>query len=358
MKITIALPGYWNKPSGGYQVHYKYAQLLSQEGHDVTVLLPRHVDQATNSLRTRLAAYRWAWRLRQENRPLVPWFPAGSQVRIRLVRNLSPSALPSADRLIATSWQTAEMLGQAPERCGRKFYIVYDYEFVMTADRDTRQRIERTYQLPFEMIATASVVAETVRRCGGIPVAQIPCGLDFTEFGVDRPIGQRNPLTVGFPMRLDTFKGAADAIEAAAILRARYGERIQVTAFGSQKVELPSWITWLQYPSQDQLRQFYNNQAIFILPSHFEGWGLPGVEAMACGAALVTADNGGSLDYAINGETALVVPPRQPDQLAAAAIRLIEDEAFRLRIARNGQAFVQRFTWQSSLASLKETLDA
>jgi glycosyltransferase involved in cell wall biosynthesis len=358
MKITIALPGYWNKPSGGFQVHYKYAQLLSQEGHDVTILLPRHVEQATNSLRTRLAAYRWAWRLRRENRPLVPWFPAGSQVKICLSRNLSPSALPTADRLIATSWQTAEMLAHAPQRCGRKFYIVYDYEFVMTADPVTRQRIERTYQLPFEIIATSSVVAETILRCGGTPVAQIPCGLDFDEFGVDRPSEQRNPFRVGFPVRLDTFKGAADAIEAATILRERYGDKVQVTTFGSQKLELPDWITWLQYPSQSQLRQFYNNQAVFVLPSHFEGWGLPGVEAMACGAALVTANNGGSRDYAIDGETALVVSPRQPDQIAAAVIRLIEDESLRLRIARDGQAFVQRFTWQSSLASLKQALGA
>ena len=356
MRIVFALPGYHNRPSGGYHVHYKYAELLSQRGHDVTILFPRRVEERIDNLPSRLKAPLWALRQRSSNRPLVRWFSAQSRVKRQLVRNLSASALPDADILIATSWLTAEALCQAPPRCGRKFYIVYDYEFLMTADLITRQRIEQTYRQPFGIVTTSSIITKTVLKCGGTPLAEIPCGLDFEEFRVDLPIEQRKRFQVGFPMRLDSFKGAADAIEAAGILRQRYGEQLRITTFGSHRPELPDWIEWLNYPSQDELRSFYNNQATFLLPSHFEGWGLPGVEAMACGAALVTADNGGCHDYAMHGETALVVPPRQPQQLADAIGRLIDDDALRVRLARAGQAFVQKFTWQDAIERLDRTL--
>ena len=358
MKIVVALPGYLNVPSGGYHVHYRYAELLAERGHDVTILFPRRVEERITGIVSRLKAPLWALRLRIRNRPLIRWFKPGSRVKLRLPRNLTAGVLPAADLLIATHWMTAEALADAPARCGRKFYVVYDYEFVMTADPATRERIERTYRLGFGMVATSAVVAETIRRSGGAPLAQIPCGLDFEAFGLDMPIERRPPLTVGFPTRPDLFKGTADAIEAASLLRARYGDRIRVTTFGSRRMDMPDWIEWLDYPSEARLRRFYNEQSVFLFPSHFEGWGLPGVEAMACGAALVTTDNGGSRDYAFDGETALVVPPRQPALLADAVGRLLDDDALRVRLARAGQAFVQRFTWPDAINRLVAVLGA
>ena len=54
--------------------------------------------------------------------------------------------------------------------------------------------------------------------------------------------------------------------------------------------------------------EIYNTSRVFLCTSWVEGFGLTNVEAMACGAALVTTDNGGSRDYALHGETALVAP--------------------------------------------------
>ena len=352
MRIVFALPAYHAGPIGGYIVHYQYADLLARLGHEVTVLFPRQADGTVSGLEGLL----WAAYVRLRNRPLVRWLPSDTTVKLRLVRDLSPRVLPDADVLIATAWQTALPLAAAPRRCGRKFYIVYDYEHLMTAGMAERQLIESTYALPFGIVATSGVVADTVRRCGGTPLAVVPCGLDFSAFGMDVAPEQREPFTVGFPMRSEPFKGAADAIEAAAILRTRYGERLRVTAFGSRRLGLPEWIEWLDYPSQPALRRFYNAQSVFLLPSHFEGWGLPGVEAMACGAAVVTADNGGCRDYAFDGETASVVLPRQPQGLADAVGRLFEDDGLRIRLARAGERFVQRFQWRDAAERLNAVL--
>jgi L-malate glycosyltransferase len=360
MRIVIALPGYANFPIGGYHVHYQYANLLSRKAHDVTVVFPRYLIASlgfVGRLKADLRTALWALDLRLRNRPLIGSFALDDAVRVRFVPNLTGNSLPSADVLIATSWHTAEAMADAPLRCGRKFYIVYDYEYWMTVEPQTRARIEQTYRQDFKIIATSSIVSETVRQHGGKPVAQIPCGIDFDAFGVDIAPADRQPLHVGFPARDEPFKGAHDAIVAASLLRDRFGDRLRVAAFGRQRLEyMPDWIEWHQYPSQQVLREFYNTQSVFMFPSHFEGWGLPGVEAMACGAALVTADNGGSRDYAINGETALVVPPMQPARLADAVETLLNDESLRLQLALSGNAFVQRYSWSDSADRLEETL--
>lgn len=355
MKIVIALPVYSNKPIGGYHVHYQYANLLSRGGHDVTVVFPRSL-RPGHPVKARLRTPLWALRLRLRNRPLIGSFSLDARVRVRLLRDLSGSALPRADVLIATAWQTAEALADTPAQCGRKVYVIYDYEHLMTAEPDTRQRIEATYRMPFVIVATSGIVAETIRRCGGEPVANVPCGLDFDAFGVDRPAERRERLTVGFPVQAESFKGAADAIAAATLLRARYGDQFRAAAFGSRRLDLPDWIEWHQYPSQAELRRFYNTQSVFMVPSHFEGWGLPGAEAMACGAALVTTDNGGCRDYAADGKTALVVPPGRPECLADAVGRLFEYDGLRQRLARSGNQFIQRYTWAGAADGLEKVL--
>ena len=60
--------------------------------------------------------------------------------------------------------------------------------------------------------------------------------------------------------------------------------------------------------SQPDLGREYDAAQVFVVGSWFEGFCQPGLEAMACGVPLVTTDNGGCREYAIDGETALVVP--------------------------------------------------
>ena len=61
---------------------------------------------------------------------------------------------------------------------------------------------------------------------------------------------------------------------------------------------------------QAALGREYDAARVFAVGSWFEGFCQPGLEALACGTPLVTTDNGGCREYAIDGETALVVPPR------------------------------------------------
>jgi len=109
--------------------------------------------------------------------------------------------------------------------------------------------------------------------------------------------------------------------------------------------------------TERELVDFYNSLSVFVLPSRYEGWGLPAAEAMACGAAVVCADNGGSRDFAIDGETALIVPPHQPQALADAICRLLDDDNLRKRLADAGKARAQVMSLKASASMLRQAID-
>jgi L-malate glycosyltransferase len=77
---------------------------------------------------------------------------------------------------------------------------------------------------------------------------------------------------------------------------------------------------------------------------------------MACGCALVTTDNGGFDDFAIDGETALVSPPRDVDSMAHNIVTLLTDDGQRVRIGRTGNRYYRRFDWDASAGVLEAFL--
>jgi glycosyltransferase involved in cell wall biosynthesis len=130
-------------------------------------------------------------------------------------------------------------------------------------------------------------------------------------------------------------------------------------AFGTRPLpDRPEGVTFVLSPDQPTMAGgIYNASTVYLQPSLREGFGLCAVEAMACGCALVTTANGGSDDYAQDGETALVCGD-EVDDMADAVRRLVRDDALRTRLAVNGAAFVERFRWSSSAQRLAELADA
>lgn len=109
---------------------------------------------------------------------------------------------------------------------------------------------------------------------------------------------------------------------------------------------------------QPALGREYDAARLFAVGSWFEGFGQPGLESLACGVPLVTTDNGGSREYALDGETALVVPPKDAPAMASAIRRLLDDRELAEKLAANGLDLVTRdFDWEQRTDELVEVLD-
>jgi glycosyltransferase involved in cell wall biosynthesis len=153
------------------------------------------------------------------------------------------------------------------------------------------------------------------------------------------------------------WKGVADGIEAVAQVRARH-PALRLVGFG---VKGPTGVSpydeFHENPGRQQLAWLYRRCPIYLCPSWDEGLGMPAMEAMACGAALVTYDNGGCRDYARDGTTALVAPRRDVAALAKALGRAVEDGALRARLARAGRALVtEEFDWERATDRMERVL--
>jgi glycosyltransferase involved in cell wall biosynthesis len=77
---------------------------------------------------------------------------------------------------------------------------------------------------------------------------------------------------------------------------------------------------------------------------------------MMCGAAVVATDINGHREFCKDGETALLVPSKTPQAIEEAVFKLLDDPELRLRLARNGNRQIQRFTWDSACDALESVL--
>jgi len=97
-------------------------------------------------------------------------------------------------------------------------------------------------------------------------------------------------------------------------------------------------------PEDPQLGDLYRGCDVFVFPSRAEGFGLPPLEAMACGAPVVVADSRGIREYAVDGGNALVVPPGDDSALAQAINRLACDRELAAKLSRAGPETAARFS--------------
>jgi glycosyltransferase involved in cell wall biosynthesis len=348
MRVTFVLPSYEPRPNGGFKVVYEHANRLTARGHSVTLVHPWTAPGPRGSLGGRLKRLRFYLRARRG----VPWFRLAPQVDFRLVRRLEPEGFPESDAMVATGWRTAEPVSQAR---GAGFYLIQSFE---TWDGPEHE-VEATWKLPLHKLVIARWLERLAAGFGEAErTTYVPNAIDPEEFFVTAPIADR-PARVGMLWHRWAFKGAADGL--AAIEQAR--ERVpalEAIVFGTAKrpAELPAWIEYVRSPVGAELRELYNGLAVFLHPSHVEGWPLPPAEAMTCGCALVAAANEGVGDYAVDGESAALAAVGDPAALGDRLASVLADRQLRERLAEGGRAAIARFTWEHSVSLLEEALGA
>jgi MMP alpha-(1->4)-mannosyltransferase len=184
----------------------------------------------------------------------------------------------------------------------------------------------------------------------------VPVGVDHTVFRpLDvRPVPGRIMVTSSSDVPM---KGLVPLLEAVAKLRTE--RDVELTVIGRPteggrvdraiaRLGLADTVRCVSGISDQELARLYGEAEVAVVPSLYEGFSLPAIEAMSCGVAVV-ATTGGALPEVVgaDGETGLLVPPDDAGALALAIARLLDDRALRARLGAAGrERVVQRFTWQ------------
>ena len=189
-----------------------------------------------------------------------------------------------------------------------------------------------------------------------------PEAISVMHLGVDTEMFRPLPAITREPYRLMTtasadapLKGLSHLLKAMAALRPDYPE-IRLTLVGQPKpdgetqrlidsLELADCIDSCKGISHEEMVQRYARATVAVVPSMYEGFGLPAVEAMACGVPLVST-NGGALAEVV-ADAALVVSPGDGNALAQQIKRLFDDASLRDEYASRGLKRVeQHFCWE------------
>ncbi|MEQ8841485.1 MAG: glycosyltransferase family 4 protein [Acidimicrobiales bacterium] len=312
--------------TGGEAVLYELARGLARAGCNVNFL------------------HGPAWPNRIDSLDQLPEIAVGDGVHHHLFDDIDDPQLPGGDVIFNT---------QAPARLGLPATMIQGHRML------SEEWERRAFRGPGPKICVASWLQD-VGEAYGVRRDQlhhVPPGLDHERFRRTTPLTDRaiDVAMLHHPHREKDWPTAqAMLVE----LRERRPET-RVVVFGrSLDDRIPAGVETVDSPDHRRLaEEIYAETRVFVQASRNEGFGLTPLEAMACGAALVSTDCGGSRDYARPGLTADVVPVEQPSALADAVIRLLDDEPRRLRYAQAGMHHAMTFDWDRSSEHLAEILE-
>ncbi len=108
--------------------------------------------------------------------------------------------------------------------------------------------------------------------------------------------------------------------------------------------------------SDYELAALYAQADVFVYTSHFEAFGLPPIEAMACGTAVITTDCGGNRDYIRNQENCIVISPGNVPALTSSIYQLLTNDRERERLAYAGLSTAKSWTWQRTAEQVERLL--
>jgi glycosyltransferase involved in cell wall biosynthesis len=212
---------------------------------------------------------------------------------------------------------------------------------VITVSESSRAEITEQLRIPAERIRVVGVGADVGVFHPDPSVPRVPDRI-VTTASADVPLKGLLPL-VEAVAKVRTERPA----ELVVVGSARRGGPV---AEAISRYDLHDAVRFTGRLTEAELATELRRAALVVVPSLFEGFSLPLVEAMACGTPVV-ATTGGALPEVAgrHGETALLVPPGDPQALADAIVLMLADDALRARLGAAGRERVlPRFTWRAA----------
>jgi glycosyltransferase involved in cell wall biosynthesis len=211
-----------------------------------------------------------------------------------------------------------------------------------------RPGLVRALLRPAASVICVSETLATAVRASGLEAIVIPNGVRIPA-EVEAAAEPPEVLYVG---RLSPEKNIDTLLAAVGDLN------LVVAGDGPLRDQVPNALGAVPHAEVEQLLE---RASVLVAPCEREGFGLAAAEAMAFGRPVVAAAGGALLDLVTDGETGLLVPPRDAPAMRAAVERLLGDPALRERLGRAARTFaLERFGWDSvierTLAAYRDAL--
>ncbi len=249
---------------------------------------------------------------------------------------------------------------------------VYDLSFlhypqVLSASRRLYLRMftALSCQRARRVIAISQSTARDLHESLGIPLDKIDVAApgydaaiykrlpdaEIAAFRTRRNLPERFWLFLGtleprknLPMLIEAYAALPPAERLPLILAGGKGWDFEAIYQTIDRYDLKSWVQLPGYLPAEELPLWYNSAEVFLYPSVFEGFGIPVLEAMACGTPVIISD-ASSLPE-VTGHAGLTLPPQAVDQWTKAISRAYADANWRKQASEQGLIEAKRYSWQ------------
>jgi glycosyltransferase involved in cell wall biosynthesis len=210
----------------------------------------------------------------------------------------------------------------------------------------TQRDLERLLHVPSARVTVAHLAAEEGFR----PLPQAETRAILLRYGLE-------PGYLLFVGTWEPRKNLPGLLEALALLHAA-GEKRRLVIAGRpgwlyddifarvQQLHLEAWVRFVEAVPPDDLAALYNGALLLTMPSFYEGFGFPALEAMQCGTPTVVADRA-SLPEVV-GDAGMLINPDDPATLADAFRRIAQDPDWRAQLSAAGLKQAARFQWDAA----------
>ncbi len=342
MKIVFCIT-HCEFPYGGIRILFEQANRLTERGHQVEVwtLSPNINESFSTSAKVLYVPSEWS---KSHPQKLTGIFP-------ERVGGISP------DIFVVGGYPVAQAINKFPN--AKSFWYMQHDESFACFSRVDFETLEEALKLPISLLTNSRWTKEVIKNKYRRESELLPYGLDSKIFHPVGSIFRDSIPTVVLVYSDADWKGPREVLQALNLVNAKKPEVrvVAISAFFPKLIQAYKGSVFFIQPKQEEMAAIYSSATVFASASWLEGFGLPGLEAMACGVPVVTTDSGGVRDYAIPEETAVVVPAKDPEALAEGILRVLEDTNLQNKLRQNGFLKVKEFDWDKHIDKLEKIFD-
>lgn len=330
-KLEITYIMVWTKVCGGSKIILEYANRLAKKGHKINIVT---YDEYPD------------------------WYELSDKINfVKVPENEDiEKYIPNSDVVVPTSWKCIRKAIKANK--GPVAFFEQGGSHLFEIDRLSEIKRKVVYdrmQLPPFIYTVSKYSAEKIEEIYGKSSSIIYNALESKIFYPREKERNEKETSITIVGSEDfKFKNVGEVLEVIRELKEKYQIKLNWITQTEPKINIEEGKNAIVNPEQKIIGDVLRNTDIYICNSEYESFGLPTLEAMTCGATVITTDTGGMRDFVIDRENALVIKHHNKEDMKEKIEMLINDKNLMHKMSQNGIATASKFNWDNTILSMEK----
>lgn len=330
-KLEITYIMVWTKVCGGSKIILEYANRLAKKGHKINIVT---YDEYPD------------------------WYELSDKINfVKVPENEDiEKYIPNSDVVVPTSWKCIRKAIKANK--GPVAFFEQGGSHLFEIDRLSEIKRKVVYdrmQLPPFIYTVSKYSAEKIEEIYGKSSSIIYNALESKIFYPREKERNEKETSITIVGSEDfKFKNVGEVLEVITELKEKYQIKLNWITQTEPKINKEEGKNAIVNPEQKVIGDVLRNTDIYICNSEYESFGLPTLEAMTCGATVITTDTGGMRDFVIDRENALVIKHHNKEDMKEKIEMLINDKNLMHNMAQKGIITASKFNWDNTILSMEK----